>query len=160
MLVDCRKCDMYLSGTSCVLYDSILNLTFGSCSHYKERKEMSIQTERYVEMQKDWVELYDVRVGDLVRILRVAKNSELGCCYWESSKKRTYVGNTYRVTEIVNDHLQLSINDSANHCWPFFCLEFVSKGQPTIEITCRVNGVVSTLKDVSEETLLKIRKQS
>ena len=40
MLVDCRKCGLYLSGTSCILYDNILNLTFGSCSHYIERKEM------------------------------------------------------------------------------------------------------------------------
>ena len=39
-LVDCRKCNIFMSGTSCILYDNILNVNCGYCEHYIERKDM------------------------------------------------------------------------------------------------------------------------
>ncbi len=55
------------------------------------------------------------------------------------------------------------VSDTLIYCEGNYYLvqqRFLNHLEPTIEITCKVNGKVSTLKAISEETLLGIRNQS
>ena len=130
----------------------------GGCRNYTEREEMSVE-KAYMLLQKKWVKLYDVEVGDIVEVLRVPNCGELGSGVRSPSGKGHCVRGSYNIKEIRHNCISLA-NGSTACLFPFFCLEFVKKADPTIEITCRVNGKVSTLKDISEETLLNIRRNS
>lgn len=126
----------------------------------KGYQNMNIQ-EAYEVMQAAWVELYNVEVGDVVRLLRAPKiSNELGCFSYKSTTKERYVGYSYEIEQIYSTCLVLKGCLPGHHCFPFFCLEFVKKAEPVIEITCKVNGEVTTLKTLSEETLLNIRENS
>ncbi len=55
------------------------------------------------------------------------------------------------------------VNNTLIHCEGNYYLiqaRFLRYLEPTIKITCEVNGKASTLKDISEETLLNIRRNS
>lgn len=121
--------------------------------------EIEMTTESlYVKLQKEWVEATGLKVGDYVKIIGTFTTNQLGCVgVWEKNKDR--VGESYKIVGIRPNHLELDIprTDCFNH-FPFFVLEVVPK--PTIEITCKVNGEVSSLKNLSEETLLRLRNQS
>ena len=114
--------------------------------------------EAYKVIQKAWVELYNVEVGDTVRVLRKAKTNELG---WHNSwsyyddKMSESVGNLLKVSYVGRD---ISLDNG--YGYPFFCLEPVKKAEPKIEITVKVNGKESKLSAISKETLLNIRRQS
>jgi len=126
------------------------------CKRFEERKTMvesKTLQEAYKIMQAAWVELYDVEVGDTVKIIRDTKNNELGSlhgyCDWMTGKE-------CQVSSIGNNYIGL---ERAGY-FPFFCLEVVKKAEPKIEVTCKINGETMPLSTLSEETILNIRKGS
>jgi len=107
--------------------------------------------EAYQVLQAEWVKLYNVEVGDTVKVLRKAKKNELGWSNsWESCM---FVKQKKRVEGIGHN---IVLDDG--YGYPFFVLEFVEKGEPKIEIDVRINGRTVKLSEISEETLLNIRK--
>jgi len=122
--------------------------------------------EAYQHLQASWVRDNNVKVGDTVKVLRAPTTpEELGYGGLEVGEKRRYVGRTFEIIGlgmlgIKNLAVVLDVPDSRFNCFPFFCLEVVKKAESKIKITCEVNGKVSKLSDISEETLLKIRRQS
>ena len=122
------------------------------CGNYKERKEMNTE-EAYKVLQAAWVRLYNVEVGDIVRLVKAAKSYELGCTS-SFCNSLDDIGREF-IVKAIHSEGGLKVNG-----WfvPFFCLEFVKKAEPTVEITCKVNGEVTSLKTLSEETILNIRK--
>ena len=95
-----------------------------TCSFYKPRKEQNMNIkEAYKVMQAAWVDLYDVKVGDTVRVLRSPKNNELGCI---CAGSRDYVGERKVVERICCDFIE------AGPYWPFFCLEKIKSALHTI----------------------------
>jgi len=114
--------------------------------------------EAYKILQAEWVKLYDAEVGDMVKVLRTPTvNNELGSFGYETSAKGKFVGQTCKISRI--DRHSLFLDETCGYCFPFFCLEFVKKAKPKIEITVKVNGKEVSLKSLSEETLLNIRKK-
>jgi len=111
--------------------------------------------EAYRHLQASWVKLHNVEVGDIVKVLRAPKTDELGSLVFHAKGKEEMVGNNCQVQSI--DLSRIRLNGWA---FPFFCLEFVRKAEPTIKLTCEVNGETVPLNTLSEETLLKIRRQS
>ena len=110
-------------------------------------------SELYAEMQARWVKDNNVKVGDTVRILRDMKEDELGCAGGASYECR---GIETKIEEIT----LLYIGSENEGRWPFFCLEVIKKAEPTIKITCEVNDKKVSLKALSEETILNIRRQA
>jgi len=108
--------------------------------------------EAYEHLQASWIKLYNVEVGDTVRILRNMRFEELGCKGHNSIDAK---GLERKIDKIGPNYIHL---DRAGY-WPFFCLELVKKAEPKIEITCKVNNKAVPLNTLSEETLLNIRKQ-
>ena len=109
----------------------------------------------YELMQAEWVKLYNVEVGDIMRVLRAVKDCELGYFGESADRKNRMVGKCYEVLRIDSNHIVL-----AHDYFPFFCLEFVKKAEPEIEINVKINGKISKLSDISKETLLNIRSQA
>ena len=110
--------------------------------------------EAYKVLQKTW----DIEVGDNVKVLRTFRTNEFGCnACWKDHKG--LIGQSFKVTYVGENSVALDIPtssaDSAYNLFPFFVLEKVG---PAIEITLKVNGETRKLKDISEETLLRIRK--
>jgi len=108
----------------------------------------------YQILQAEWVRLYNVEVGDTVKVLRTAEYHELG---WSNSwtMGKQVVGKILKVCHIGYD---ISLGDGFGY--PFFCLELVKKAKPKIELTCKVNNKTVPLNTLSEETILNIRRQS
>ena len=131
------------------------------CGAYKERKDMTLKEmklkEAYKVLQAEWVKLYNVEVGDTVRVLSAPKeNDELGtvgCC--ESEGKKRMIGNSYEILRINSG----TVAGISIYGWvfPFFCLELVKKAEPKIEINVKINGKTAKLSQISEETLSNLR---
>jgi len=123
------------------------------CFERKTMVESKTLQEAYKVMQAAWVELYDVEVGDTVKIIRNMKHNELGSlhdyCDWMTGKE-------CRVSAIKDNYIAL---EQAGY-FPFFCLEVVKKAEPKIEVTCKINGKAMPLSTLSEETILNIRRSS
>jgi len=111
--------------------------------------------EAYQHLQASWVKDNNIKVGDIVKVLRIPKRNELGSDCWSACYYQTAVGTEISVDFVYPDKIVLD-----GYGWPFFCLEFVRKAPPKIKITCEVNGKKVPLKDLSEETLLKLRRRS
>ena len=122
------------------------------CRNYKE-KEMTVK-EAYQVMQAAWVELYNIEVGDTVKVLRWFKSYELGFRYCNVSSYARKIGT---VREVENNAIKVKFEKDGAY-FPFFCLEFIKKAEPKIEIDVRINGKTAKLCDISEETLRNIRK--
>ncbi len=87
--------------------------------------------EAYKVMQAAWVDLYDVKVGDTVRMLRVAKSEELG---WDTcwvSPMNCRVGQSGVVKTILETDIGVEFEDDW-HNFPFFCLEKIKSALHTI----------------------------
>lgn len=167
----CEKCEWFGGYTEIIDFErdrqyrclSVISVFVGInyrpdliCSKYKERKDMNIE-EAYKVLQAQWVKDNNVEVGDTVRVLRKAKTNELG---WQNTwTPFMKSGQTLRVKSISINNVNLDVTPWGLG-YPFFCLEFVKKAEPTIEITCKVNGKVTTLKTLSDETLLRIRDKA
>ncbi len=80
--------------------------------------------EAYKVMQAAWVDLYDVKVGDAMRVLRDMKEDELGCvggrCHLPDNATKI-------VRRIGPDHIVFD-----GGYWPFFCLEKIKDAPHTI----------------------------
>jgi len=126
--------------------------------------------EAYQHLQASWVRDNDVEVGDIVKVLRAPKDNELGSRVFCTEAKKEMVGNNCQVRSIRPNGVCLNgwafpffcdyLRVENVGCWPFFCLEVVKKEVPKIKLTCEVNGNTVPLSTLSEETLLKIRRQS
>jgi len=128
----------------------------GFCPDF-ERKNMSIE-DAYETLQEEWARLYNVEVGDYVRVLRkVTTTDELGSFFTVNGEEQ--VDGVYKVTRINRHAIGLAAGDY-EFLYPFFCLEFVKKAQPEIDITLKINGKEARLSEISEETLLNIRRNS
>jgi len=114
--------------------------------------------EAYKVMQAAWVELYNVEVGDTVRVIRCTEEDELGYRGCATNA----VGHISTIRSIYGcDGIRLNEQSSSGSYWfPFFCLEVVKKTEPKIEITCKINGETMPLSTLSEETILNIRRSS
>ncbi|KKK79373.1 hypothetical protein LCGC14_2834170 [marine sediment metagenome] len=82
-------------------------------------------TEAYKIMQAAWVDLYDVKVGDTVRVLREMRRNELGCRGGLSGK--TDEKCQYKITHIDPNAIGIRSGD-----WPFFVLEKIESALHTI----------------------------
>ncbi|KKN77617.1 hypothetical protein LCGC14_0358920 [marine sediment metagenome] len=80
-------------------------------------------------MQAAWVDLYDVKVGDTVKILRGVKDNEMGSLIIATvgSAKAGSVGEEQKVVVIRDCWIRLQ-----NYDWPFFCLEKIKSKPHTI----------------------------
>ena len=110
--------------------------------------------EAYKVMQAEWVRLYNVEVGDTVKVLRAAKTRELG---WGNSWEMVMNAGSEREVRSVSDG-NIDLDDG--YGYPFFVLELVKKAEPTIEINIKINGETRKLSDISQETLLNIRSKT
>lgn len=120
-----------------------------------ERKIMT-DRELYVEMQARWVKENNVEEGDIVKVLRVPiKQNELGSNCGAAIGFTKDVGKEFFVEDIFSDRIVLG-----TWSWPFFCLEFVKKTKPKIEISVKVNNKTVPLSTLSEETILNIWRNS
>jgi len=107
--------------------------------------------EAYKHLQASWIKLYNVKVGDTVRILRDMCSDELGCKGHKSLEIR---GLERKIDKIGPDYIHLE----EGGYWPFFCLELVKKAEPETEITYKVSIKVEPLSALSEETISNLRK--
>jgi len=145
-------CKKYL----CVKLKGVCYYAKDICKFY-ERETMDID-KAYEILQAGWVKLCNVDVGDTVKVLKeITTDDELGSYFTKCGENR--VGNTYKVARINKHGIELDVENKL-FVYPFFCLEFVKKGMPKIELTCKVNDKIVPLSTLSEETLLKIRRQS
>jgi len=162
----CKDCKWYSKRVyhvhndfTCVLRGMMYPEYIEICECF-ERKTMSIE-KVYEVMQEAWVELYNVEVGDVVKVLRTAKTRELG---WVNSwVPEMKPGRELKVTSITKNNVNLENVASrygSSLGYPFYVLEPVKKAEPVIEITIKVNGKESKLSDISKETLLNIREKS
>ncbi len=113
---------------------------------------MDKNKEAYKTLQAAWVKLYNVEVGDTVRLLRTTSCGEMGwygscCCLFSQTK---VVGDVMTVRGIVADSRYIELSwppkkKSSNSCYaPFFALEFVSKAEkPEVMITLSNGNEVS-----------------
>lgn len=87
--------------------------------------------EAYKVMQAAWVKEYDVRVGDTVKVLRIAKSHETG---WDNNwPSDRFVDKTGKVADIRTTGSGVQIGgDCDNFLFPFFCLEKVKSAPHTI----------------------------
>ena len=107
--------------------------------------------EAYQVLQAEWVKTYNVEVGDTVRVLRAAKSGE---CGWEDSWIMDhFIGQTFKVR-----YIGRSIVLDCGYTYPFFCLEFVKKAEPTIKITCEVNNKLVPLNTLVETRRIEIEQ--
>jgi len=155
----CKECKWHIKRSynlpdefTCRLHEVIYTEKIGTCYCF-ERKNMTDE-EAYAHLQKSWVREYNVEVGDIVRVLRTPKTSELGSGAFHAEAKKELVGNNYQVQCIWSYGVRLD-----GWAFPFFCLDFVKKAEPEIKLTCEVNGKTVPLSTLSEETLLNLRKQ-
>ncbi len=88
--------------------------------------------EAYKVMQAAWVDLYDVKVGDTVRVLRVPKHYELGAECDTEAAKESMVGGQHKIKEIKPQHILLKTSDGMARNFPFFCLEKIKSKPHTI----------------------------
>ena len=128
------------------------------CNYY-ERKNMNIK-DCYNFMQAEWVKLYNVEVDDTVKVLCCGKDMELGFQSFFTPTMFTLIGSTAKITFIHTNGIGLSFSEDTYFCFPFFCLEFVKKAEPKIEITCKINNKDVPLSTLSKETLLNIREKT
>jgi len=146
----CKECKWYSFCRGMIYPERIKPC---ACFERKTMVELKTLQEAYKVMQAAWVELYDVEIGDTVKIIRDTKNNELGSllgyCDWMTGKE-------CRVLFIRDNCIDLE----RAGCFPFFCLEVVKKAEPKIEVTCKVNGKTMPLSTLSEETILNIRRGS
>lgn len=84
------------------------------------------KTEMYMEMQKSC----GIERGDLVRVLRIARDNEQGWGVGWGVEMNDAVGKIFKVRKIHEiDGFQLEINGD-NYWFPWFVLELVEKGSP------------------------------
>jgi len=106
-----------------------------------------------------------IKKGDIVKVLRTFKTSELGSnASWLEHKN--LIGQMFKVKDISESgrSFVLDIPTSPGYeeynLFPFFVLELVKKAEPVIEITVKINGVTRKLSDISQKTLLNIRNKT
>jgi hypothetical protein len=103
-----------------------------------KKENMSIE-EAYIQMQKEC----GIEVGDTVKVLRKAKDYEMG---WSNSWvgcMDVLVGETFKVKFSGGGGVQLS-ND---YCVPFFVLELVSKSPKVVKVKLNENHTAEVSKD-------------
>ena len=105
------------------------------------------QNEIYAELQKKWVELIELKVGDEVTIIGNAIDNQFGYGGTQAYSPKP-IGKCI-VTAIRNLHISVS-----NLSFPFFCLEKVEN--PSIKITVELNGKEVSPKAISKETWVNI----
>ncbi len=119
------------------------------CSEYKPRKEQDMDIkEAYKVMQAAWVDLYDVKVGDTVKVVKGMSSNELGCWCTETgnSRKANKIGETLKIQSIAERYISLAVSGD----WPFFCLEKIKSkphtiafdGQEPVEISDKSYGAL------------------
>ena len=88
----------------------------------------SDQEKIYIELQKKWIELVDLKVGDQVKVLRGFENNELGCGI-DKGDSDEIIGDILKVRRI--NYTNINIIDEFGNWWefPFFCLEKVESKQ-------------------------------
>ncbi len=83
-----------------------------------------------------------IEVGDRVRVLRIPRSAqEMGwqCGEWfnPNNPSRHKMVSQISTVRNVDDEMGISVNyikESGGDRWPFFCLEFIEKGDPPIMI--------------------------
>ena len=117
-----------------------------------ERVEMTKEQEAYQVLQA----ASGIEVGDKVKILRTAKDYEMG---WRScwvGSMNSHVGEVGEVVGIVTEGLVLEF--PCNRCYaPFFVLEVVEKASKKIEVKYFCDGEDVTNK-ISTETKRELNK--
>ena len=161
MMEHCKNCKWYSKRVyhvnndfTCVLRGMMYPEHIEICKCY-ERKEMSTK-EAYKVLHDEWIKSNNVEDGDIVKVLRTPKEKdELGSETWAATGVKNMVGREYKIDSVFSNRIVVD-----GWSWPFFCLEFVKKAEPKIEITVKINGKTSKLSDISKETLLNIRNQT
>jgi hypothetical protein len=75
-----------------------------------------------------------IEVGDIVKVLRIAKDYEMGWSSVWNKGMDGYVGKTFTVSRIHSDH-GIHIGLERRWWFPFFVLELVSKKPEVKEVT-------------------------
>ncbi len=115
---------------------------------FNERNGKMELKEAYEVMQAAWIDLYDVKVGDTVKVLREMQRNELGCRGGLSGKINENC--QYKIMQIDPNSIGIRSGD-----WPFFCLEKVESAPHTIAFDGQEPIEIS---DKSYESLKKALK--
>lgn len=153
-----HKRELVVQSYLCNEFNIIYNFVKRTCVDY-ERKTMNIK-DCYKLMQAEWVKLYNVEVGDTVKVLRCGKKAELGFSSYFTPGMFELIGSKAKVVWFDTCCITLRFSEHTYYAFPFFCLEFVKKAEPVIEITVTVNHKEVPLNTLSKETLLRIRDKT
>jgi len=118
---------------------------------------MTKRNEIYRALQKKWVELVDLKVGDKVKVIIKFKSNEFGSTVNLGNFNENITLNSIQTVSSIG-FSYISINNHQNAC-PFFCLEKVVE-EPKLEITVKVNGKEVSPSTLSKKTWDNIRSKS
>lgn len=128
-----------------------------TCTEYKPRKEPDMSKnidikEAYKVMQAAWVDLYDVKVGDTVKVVRIPSHYELGSQCDEAKVKKQMVGSQYKISEINDYQIVIRLNTLVRY-FPFFCLEKIKSAPKEIELRyfCEGRDITDDMSDKSKQ---------
>ena len=112
--------------------------------------------EAYRIMQSEWVELYGIKVGSRLKVVRENRTDELGSDSWPHVQREfDKYGTSVEVTHIHYDAISVTTPTGAVWKMPFFVLEFIENPEPPKpEKMITVCG-----KEYSESMLDKMAKQ-
>lgn len=102
----------------------------------------------YEERQADWVEAYNIKVGDYVKILRKFNDFESGCAIAmdEDGEMDPLVGTVGKVSAIEDDSIEVD-SKGDYWFWPYFVLEKVEDEPEETNILFKVGDKVRIVRE-------------
>jgi len=122
---------------------------------------------KYTAAQEAFIALANLKTGSVVRVMRSAKDNEMGWgTYWNNKDMDRAVGNTRTVESVDEKHLGIRMTDG--FYYPFFVLQPVLPEPVEIKLdsgeytaAVQVDGSVKVgCQSISTETLDKIHAAS
>ena len=105
---------------------------FKQCIPYKGNEHLVGTTNNFVipkksltykEKQKQWIEKYNIKVGDKVRIIKKSFKGDNGCNINWFEEKNLYIGQIGIITEIENNCISIIFKNNHEFYFPYHVLE-------------------------------------